>query len=126
MCYLCRASISDPVLRYTNALSTAGWRSTLRTTSSWAAELRAAGKDLPVLLSSLVGLQLQHVMIDILHTVDQGVTSHVLGNIMRERMTCKAPTRRKQIDELNKGLTTCYADDGKVNTNFKARSLLVA
>ena len=66
-----------------------------------------------MLLSALVGIQLQHVMIYILHTVDQGVTSHVLGNIMRERMTRMAPIQRKQIDELNKDLTAWYAGDGK-------------
>ena len=81
MCYLCQASIGNLALRYTDASRTAGWRATQKTTASYSDELALQGKTLPVLLSSLVGLDLRMVMIDVLHTVDQGVTSHVAANI---------------------------------------------
>ena len=113
MCYLCKAGVTDPTLRYTDARKTAGWRATKRTTTSFKAECVASGKKIPVLLDLIPGLQLEHIMVDILHTVDLGVTAHVLGNIMAECMRQMAATQSLQVDALNADLKSWYRRQGK-------------
>jgi hypothetical protein len=113
MCWLCKAGISDPTLRYTDVTSSAGWRKTLRTTSFYAKELESRGKSLPVLLSSITGFGLQHVMIDTLHTVELGVASHIVGNIMKECMTSLGPNQDMQVKALEADLKLWYKIAGK-------------
>ena len=80
MCWLCSASADGP-LRFTACGAGAAWRDTRRSHESFLLECAANGKEVPVLLAKVQGLRLDCIMIDILHTVDQGVASHVIGNI---------------------------------------------
>ncbi len=85
MCYVCKASGSEPNLLWTTAALTCGWRATVRTHESYLQELHIAGKRASGLFA-IVGLRLEGVMIDILHTVDLGLASHILANIFVEIM----------------------------------------
>ena len=66
------------------------------------------GRSLPVLLSSLVGLDLRMIMIDVLHTVDQGVMSHCAANIFVECMKSMGPIQKVQLEKLNADLVSWY------------------
>ena len=44
--------------------------------------LRRAGRAIPVLFECVIGLRLENVMVDVLHTVDQGVASHIIANVL--------------------------------------------
>ena len=44
--------------------------------------LRDEGRPQPTLLADVKGLRLEQIMVDILHTVDQGVSAHIIGNIL--------------------------------------------
>ena len=110
MCWLCQASSRGP-LRFTNFADDAAWRATRRTHESYVAELQAAGKPLPVLFVEVIGLRLESVMIDVLHTCDQGVASHIIGNIFEECLAqgvfC-AGGRAANLEALNKELLGWY------------------
>ena len=81
MCWLCRASSTIRPLAWTRMGPDAGWRETRWTHESYIEFLRAASLAIPVLLTSVVGSRLECVMVDVLHTVDQGVASHIIANI---------------------------------------------
>ena len=81
MCWFCKASNSTPHLLWTLFGLDAGWRPTRRTHNSWIEELTAEGKEQPLLFKLVIGLTLPCLMVDVLHAVDQGVASHVIGNI---------------------------------------------
>ena len=78
MCWLCKAGLNHN--RYTDASDSAGWRPTIRR-PSYLAELAAKGAPIPPLFKYVVGFQIQHVMIDVLHAIDQGVAAHIVGTI---------------------------------------------
>ena len=80
-CWLCKASNTIRRLTWTDCTSTAGWRDTMYTHESFLLDRIASGLGLPVLLSG-VGVRVECVTIDILHVMDQGVTSHIVGNIL--------------------------------------------
>ena len=80
MCWLCEASAAGP-LAYTNFNADAPWRRTKRTHQSYLAQLEASGKPTPTLFRRVFGLRLECIAIDVLHTVDQGVASHIIGII---------------------------------------------
>ena len=82
MCWMCRASSNDPDLAWTEFSATAGWRDTMWSHESYMTFLRTSGLTIPVLFTHLIGFRLDCVMIDVLHTVDQGVASHVIGNVL--------------------------------------------
>ena len=82
MCFLCRASSTDEALRWVKLGPDAGWRKTKWTHETYLRYLRRAGLAIPPLLSLAIGLRLECVMIDVLHTVDQGVASHIIANIL--------------------------------------------
>ena len=84
MCWLCDASGNIPGLNFRDFTSAAGWRRTRRTHAIYVASMARSGRELPTLLAKVVGLRLECIMIDILHCVDQGVASHVIGNILWE------------------------------------------
>ena len=100
MCWLCHASKGGR-LTYTRSDPGAGWRGTRRTHESYCLELAHRGVALPPLLARVVGLRLESVMIDILHTVDQGVASHIVANIFWEAVIKKSWGHRKQEDNVN-------------------------
>ena len=85
MCPFCRASSTDAGRLWTDFRREAGWRGTLFTHEGYLEHLRAAGLAVPALFREgvgAIGLRLDNVMVDILQTVDQGVASHKLGNIL--------------------------------------------
>ena len=82
MCWLCRASSTVRDRAWTNSRPGAGWRRTRWTHEGYIEYLRAAGMAVPVLLLCIVGFRLECVMVDTLHAVDQGVSSHVIANTM--------------------------------------------
>ncbi len=81
MCWLCNASPTLGPLVWTDGLATAGWRGTMRSHEQYVAELLAAGKTRPAVFN-IKTLRLEGVMGDVLHALDQGVASHVVGNVM--------------------------------------------
>jgi hypothetical protein len=41
--------------------------------------LRAAGMAIPILFVALIGFRLECIHVDVLHTVEQGFGSHIVG-----------------------------------------------
>ena len=83
MCFLCRASSTDPALAWMKFGPDAGWRRTRWTHETYLRFLRRGSLAIPALLVFAIGFRLECVMIDVLHTVDQGVASHIIANVMR-------------------------------------------
>jgi len=71
MCWLCDASASGR-LAFSKMGPTAPWRDTRRTHETYMARLAAEGSPVPVLFDKVLGLRLDCVFIDVLHTVDLG------------------------------------------------------
>ena len=88
MCWQCAASSSNPELTFTDFSQTAKWRTTRRTHASYLAELERDGKVVPALFGA-VGLRIEAVMVDILHTVDLGITAHIVANMFWELALAK-------------------------------------
>lgn len=82
MCFMCRASATIPDLLYTNCRIDAPWRDTIWTDESYRAYLLANGLHIPALLRHAIGLRLDCIMPDVLHTIDLGIGSHIIGNIL--------------------------------------------
>ena len=82
MCFMCRASNSNRHLSWTNFRVDAPWRDTMWTDETYRAHLLAQGLIIPALLFHAVGLRLDCVMPDVLHTIDLGVTAHIVGNVL--------------------------------------------
>jgi len=84
-CWICGAGKMEGSNSWTRWQSDAGWRATRKTHESWLADRLAAGQlDPPAAFRFLEGFRLECVTPDILHVADQGVTSHLLGNIFFE------------------------------------------
>ena len=90
MCWLCCASGVAGALCFTNCDQYAPWRDTRRTDESFRAERAAAGQALPMLMLACIGFRLSCITIDVLHTVDLGVTAHVIANIFWELVRAHA------------------------------------
>ena len=105
MCWLCRASSTNPALSWTQFGPGAGWRGTRWSHESYLAYLRAAALAIPVLLLAVIGFRLECVMIDTLHTVDQGVASDIIANVfwlIAEKRKCLGgANQEEQIAKLN-------------------------
>ena len=82
MCWLCQASSTNPALAWVRFGTDAGWRETRWTHDAYIAFLRAAGMFVPALLAVALGFRLECIMIDVLHTVDQGVAAHIIANVL--------------------------------------------
>ena len=82
MCPFCRASGTRADLSWSDFTPTAAWRLTLWTHETYMAHLRASGLVVPMLFRAALGLRLECVMVDVLHTVDLGLTAHVCGNVI--------------------------------------------
>ena len=111
-CWLCKASATPgSELRWTCWDADAPWRGTRRTHESWLEELRAEGKEPPALFRTTIGLRLEAVMIDILHCVDQGAASHIIGNILWEvvRMNMWGTTIEQNTEALHSDIKAWYA-----------------
>lgn len=81
MCWMCRASSTIEQLAWTDFSVNAGWRSTRWTHEEYVRDLGVRGLLLPILFGLVVGLRLECVMVDILHSVDLGIASHIVANI---------------------------------------------
>ena len=78
---MCRASSTNAELAWTMFSANAKWRETRWSHESYLNFLRAAGLAIPALLIVAVGFRLECIMVDVLHTVDQGVASHLIANV---------------------------------------------
>ena len=82
MCFLCHASSTKPDLLWPNSLANSGRRMMgMKNDEAWRADLRANGVPIPAWLLYVVGLRLDCVMPDVLHTVDLGISAHIIGNV---------------------------------------------
>ena len=82
MCFLCKASSTNPALAWVRYGPDAGWRKHRWTHETYLRFLRRAACAIPPLLCLAIGFRLECVMIDVLHTVDQGVASHIIANVL--------------------------------------------
>ena len=85
MCWLCQASSTVAGLEFSDCRLRAGWRHTLFTHESYLGYLLVNVFPIPILfllVGGVIGLRLSCFMIDVLHAVDQGVSSHIIGNIL--------------------------------------------
>ena len=76
------------------------------------AEVLAAGRQIPVLMRAL-GFRLELIKIDVLHAVDQGVASHIAGNVTWVGTRKKFWSRGNQaanIDGLGAALAAYYKE----------------
>ena len=113
MCPWCKANNVESPLSWTDFSDVAGWRPTIWTHESWLAHLRHSGKEYSILFD-IVGLRIECVMIDVLHTVDQGIASHIIGNVFWELVSAKVwvPTNQPDnVAKLNELLTQWYKDN---------------
>ena len=112
MCWMCKAAgFGD--LSFTSCGSDAAWRRTMQTHESWIAELEAEGKELPALMQRVVGLRLESVMVDILHTVDLGIGAHIIGNIFWacvQQRVWAGSTQAARVEGLQAAVAKHYKD----------------
>ena len=81
MCWLCRASSTIRRLSWADSRPGAGWRGTRWSHETYLEFLRGAGIAIPILLVGIIGFRLECICIDTLHTVDQGLASHIIANV---------------------------------------------
>ena len=94
----------------------AGWRLTRRTHVGYLSEERAAGGSPSILFSAdgAHGLRLECVMIDVLHAVDQGIASHIIGSVFWLFVLRKVwgrLTQEQSVQELFKDMQQHYQDN---------------
>ena len=84
MCPFCLASATNAAHAWSDFSLGAWWRGTVWANhEDYAAYLHATGRALPVMFRpgcGVIGLRLSNVMVDVLHTIDQGVASHIIAN----------------------------------------------
>ena len=112
MCFCCRASSTIRALSWTNFSPLAGWRDTIWTHEAYLAHLYAEGLPVPILLALAIGLRLESIMVDVLHTIDLGIAAHIVGNIMfiygALRGVFGGGTFKERVSELSKVLSAWY------------------
>ena len=84
MCPFCRASNTIRGLLWSDFSLDAAWRNTIFDHESYMAYLHANGLAPPILFAAagVIGLRLECVMVDVLHTIDLGFASHIIGNVL--------------------------------------------
>ena len=85
MCPFCRASNTIANLLYTDCSENAAWRDTQWSHNEYLAYRGRRGLPIPIMFLAgvgAIGFLLSCVNIDVLHCVDQGIASHIIGNIM--------------------------------------------
>ena len=123
MCFACGAEQgdgADPDLVWTG--SARGWTRTIKTHESWLEELAALGRVAPVLFS-VRGLRLEGVMIDVLHALDQGCTSHLIGNVWFEIMAKWGGSLENQVAALQADIKKWHKDN-KVRYSLEGKLTL--
>ena len=113
MCCMSKASGREGPLYFGNCADDAHWRSTHFTHESLMAHLRYHGFPLPILLLHVIGLRLECICIDVLHAVNQGIASHIIGNVVfiivvLRNMLHGGTTFAQRVDKLNQHLTEWY------------------
>ena len=112
MCWMCQASSTIPELLFTNCRADAAWRDTLYTHDTYMAHLRRNGLPTPTLLAHCRGLRLENIMIDVLHAIDLGLASHVIGNVLFIfgiiRACCGGRTYADRANNLANDLKSWY------------------
>lgn len=109
-CWLCRASNVDPDLLWTNFNDSAGWHATVWDHEGYCEHLRRSNIELPELFS-VIGLRVEAVMVDVLHAVDLGVASHIIGNILAELLPKFGSNHGAQLKELNRRINAWYKQE---------------
>ena len=111
MCWCCAASSTVEALLWTNTRKDAGWRDTTWTHEQFIRYLHMIGMAIPVLFLVL-GLRLENIMVDPLHTVDLGLTAHIVGNIIWLYVFRKnifgLPNHGQRLKALNEHLWSWY------------------
>ena len=114
MCPFCRASGRGPNYLFTDCRIGAGWRRTIWTHHEYIKYLKDNGFAIPVLLALVIGLRLECITPDVLHTVDQGVASHIIGNVLWFLAITKAvfggSNQQQKIERLARHLNQWYND----------------
>lgn len=85
MCPFCRASATVAAHGWSDFNPDAWWRDTIWDHEDYLSYLHAQGRALPILFRpgrGVIGLRISNVMVDVLHTVDQGVGAHIVANII--------------------------------------------
>ena len=85
MCPFCGVSATIDAHAWSDFRDDAWWRDTIWNHEDYAAYVHATGRALPIMFRpgvGVLGLRLSNVMVDVLHTVDQGVASHIIANII--------------------------------------------
>ena len=81
MCPFCAASNTVAARSWTDFGPNAGWRCTRCTHEAFMRSRLAAGLAVPALFNC-IGFRLECIVADVLHCVDQGIGSHIIGNIL--------------------------------------------
>ena len=126
MCWLCRASAAGD-LGFGDCSVGAGWRDTRRTHESFLAERAASGEPVPTLLALCKGLRLDCLMIDVLHTLDQGVASHIIGNIFFLCVSEHAfggTTQQANLDVLAEEMKAYYKRNRHIDSKMQGKLTL--
>ena len=129
MCWQCMASSSDRRLAFTNAGPDAPWRNTRFTHETYLRWLENAGFAIPILFLCIIGLRIECVVADALHTLDQGIGSHIVGNTLWEAVLARRFGKTNQKDNvaaMNQMLKTWYKEndvDGKVQGDLNIERL---
>ena len=83
MCPFCLAAANRNDRAWLDFSDAAWWRAHIRTHSSYIDNLIASGRPVPILFDpifGIIGLRLGCVMVDVLHTLDLGITAHIVAN----------------------------------------------
>ena len=113
MCWMCGASAAGP-MTFADCSPAALWRATKRSHESYVAELDAKGKELPALFRHTIGLRLETIMVDVLHTCDLGFGAHLIGNVFNECILAKVWSTGPMADNiagLNAALKVWYIEN---------------
>ena len=84
-CYLCGATLARGDRCFSRADLGAGWRSTTDTHTSYLLSCRRDGRNISNFFK-IVSFRFEGIMVDILHSLDLGVSSHLIANVLVEIM----------------------------------------
>jgi len=84
-CYLCSATLAGGDRCFSRADLGAGWRSTTDTHNSYMLSCRRGGKNISNFFK-IISFRFEGIMVDILHCLDLGVSSHLIANVLVEIM----------------------------------------
>lgn len=112
MCWFRQASSTDRERLWSDFNLNAAWRDTLWTHETYLDFLRASELAIPILSALVIGFRLENIMIDVLHTIDQGVSSHVIGNVLWITAVIKkafgGTTQAENLQNLQKDMKQWY------------------